>query len=89
MEFFMKKPNSEFNSLDISSTLNLDITTVQKALKKLYEKKVLRRHQKNLENGGYVYYYGILSKREVKRTIQKIIDNWAGKAKKEIENWKV
>jgi predicted transcriptional regulator len=41
----------------ISSDLRLDLSTVQRAVKKLHEQEVVIRFQENLSGGGYVFYY--------------------------------
>ena len=51
MEFFIKN-SKEYESQEIANKLDLNLSTVQKALKKLYEKDIVVRHQANLSNGA-------------------------------------
>jgi len=71
----------------LSRTLELDLSTVQRSVKKLYEKEVLQRSQQNLESGGYVFIYKIHSKNEIKNIIMNIVQGWAEKLGKELEQW--
>ena len=75
------------SSKDISDKVDLDITTVQRTLKKLYEKGIVNRKQVNIDTGGYVYMYRIKSREELKYQITNIIDKWSGTVKHEIEIW--
>lgn len=75
------------SSKEISDKVSLDITTVQRTLKKLYEKGIINRKQINLETGGYAYIYKIKSKDELKNQITEIIEKWSETVKKEINNW--
>ena len=57
MKYLLKKTSNNCTTISVSKKLNLNLTTIQKAVKKLSIKKILLRHQKNLKNGGYVYTY--------------------------------
>lgn len=71
----------------LSRALELDQSTVQRSVKKLYEKEILQRSQQNLESGGYVFIYQIRSKGEIKNIIMNIVRGWAEKLGKELEQW--
>ena len=77
----------ELITTEIADKLNLNLTTIQKATKKLHEKEILIRHQKNLNNGGYVYTYEIESKQKIRFVLKKIIKNWSEKVQTEIDKW--
>jgi predicted transcriptional regulator len=85
--YFLEHKGKELTTLKISKKLNLNLTTIQKAVKKLHEKEILIRHQKNLENGGYVYSYEISSKQKIRDVLKKIIKNWSEKVETEIDKW--
>lgn len=85
MNFFLTNPRQEFTTEDISKKLNLNLTTIQKAVKKLREKEILKRHQKNLLKGGYVFTYETNSKTKIKDVLNGIIENWSENVKKEID----
>ncbi|HKL24335.1 MAG TPA: helix-turn-helix domain-containing protein [Candidatus Nanoarchaeia archaeon] len=70
---------------DISEGMGLERSSVQKALGKLFEKELVIRSQKNLEKGGYIYFYQTKNKQEIKDRMKKIINNWYENTKKEIE----
>lgn len=72
--------------LQISEKMNLERTTVQKAVKNLVEKNLIKRTQKNLVNGGYVFLYRIESKDEIKSRMKKIIGEWCKGVEKTIDN---
>ncbi|MFW6311933.1 MAG: winged helix-turn-helix transcriptional regulator [Nanoarchaeota archaeon] len=77
--------NSSLTSSEISSELSLDLSTIQRSLKRLYKKDIVRRNQKNLEKGGYVYEYEINSKNEIKNRIINIIEDWKDNVEKELK----
>lgn len=72
---------------EIASKLGKDRTTVQKAVKVLYDKQLITRRQMNLDNGGYTYYYLMKDKENSKKQIIKLIDEWAEEAKRTILHW--
>ncbi|MEN7982412.1 MAG: helix-turn-helix domain-containing protein [Nanoarchaeota archaeon] len=85
MKYFLKNKNKECTTFSISKKLDLNLTTIQKAVKKLSEKNIIIRHQKNLSNGGYVYTYEINSKQKIRKILKNIIKNWADKVEEEID----
>ncbi|MFA5856128.1 MAG: HTH domain-containing protein [Candidatus Pacearchaeota archaeon] len=84
LEFLMKN-REKINSNGISEKLDLELSTVQRSLKRLNEKNMLLRHQINLSNGGYVYYYTINDKKVIRKIILDIIQNWTKKVEMELE----
>ncbi|MEA3329785.1 MAG: winged helix-turn-helix transcriptional regulator [Nanoarchaeota archaeon] len=87
MDYFLENKFPKITTLLISKKLDLNLTTVQKAVKKLYEKKIILRHQKNLEGGGYIYTYESNSRQDIRKIIRKIIEEWFNKVNKKINNW--
>ena len=59
MDFFLEKEDKWVSTSKLSNLFELNITTIQRAVKTLYEKDILDRRQDNLEQGGYEYYYKI------------------------------
>jgi predicted transcriptional regulator len=86
-QYFLENRGKELITTQIADDLKLNLTTIQKATKKLHEKEILRRHQKNLGSGGYVYTYEIESKAKIRFVIKKIIKNWHDKVESEIDRW--
>ncbi len=81
---FLSKGNKCETVQTISKSLELDRTTIQKSLKKLLESEIIERRQNNLDNGGYVFFYCIKKKPQIKEKMQSILDDWHSSAKKEI-----
>lgn len=74
-------------SESIAEKLSFNLSTVQRALKKIHEKDILDRMQKNLENGGYVYTYKIKPKPYVRSVIMRIVNSWAKKVGESLKEW--
>ena len=60
--FLLGKDKQTFTVADLSEKVELDRTSVQRALKKLVDKKIVERRAKNLGNGCFFYIYKILHK---------------------------
>ena len=52
---FLLKNDKMYTVSQISNVMKLERTTIQKAIKDLVEKKLVRKTQKNLPGGGYVF----------------------------------
>ena len=83
---FVLKRNKSYIVSEIAKNMKLERTTVQKALKNLLDKKLIKRTQKNLSKGGYIFIYKINNKTEIKNKIKKIIYNWYKGAEETIDN---
>jgi predicted transcriptional regulator len=84
---FLLKRQKFMKSDDVAEAMSLDLSTIQKALKKLYGKGILERRQKNLDNGGYVYIYRAENRQKVREIIKGIIREWSKKVGKKIDEW--
>lgn len=87
LEFFIQSRDKEFTTDKIATKLKLNLSTVQKAVKKLREQNILRKQQKNLSSGGYVYTYEINPKSKVREIIKDIIKEWSSRVEQEIDKW--
>ena len=87
IDFLIRNEKEEFSSQELSSKLKLDLSTIQRALKKMHSKELLRRGQKNLSPGGYIYFYQVKDKNEIKKKLSKIIDGWSENVRKKIKSW--
>lgn len=67
--------------------LGLNLSTVQRAVKKLYEKDLVTRTQDNLSGGGYIFQYRIKGKEHISGIIRKIIHKWVGKVEEALDKW--
>ncbi|WP_048136807.1 TrmB family transcriptional regulator [Methanosarcina horonobensis] len=87
MRHFLNEPEKWIDTDALSKSLSLDISTVQRSVKKLHEKEILQRSQQNLDGGGYVFIYKIHSKNQIRNVIQKIVQSWADRLGQELEKW--
>ena len=81
---FLLKSNNKINVHGIAKKMNLDRTTVQKAVKRLVKLNLIKRFQKNLEKGGYLFLYQINNKKRIKDKLINIITDWYENVKGEI-----
>jgi predicted transcriptional regulator len=84
---FLLVSGKSLRAQDIGTTMQLDRTTVQKAIKKLAEKELVERHQENLGKGGYLYHYRIKNKDDIKQRMLTIVDRWHESVVSEINKW--
>ncbi len=70
---------------ELSKRMKKERSTIQKAIKKLRERKLLIRRQKNLTTGGFIYEYKLKDKELIKKEIVDLIKLWSQKAIKTIE----
>lgn len=84
---FLMENRKKFNSSELAEELDLDLSTVQRSLKKLAEKRVIIRSQINLASGGYIYLYNINDKMIIRKIIKDIIHSWVDKFHMELERW--
>lgn len=87
MNFFINNSKEYFTSEKLSRKLAFNLTTVQKAVKKLKEKDILIRSQENLNNGGYIFKYKLKSKQNIRVIVKKIIGIWSEKVEASIDSW--
>ena len=83
--FFMIKNQSPITVIRIAKEMKLERTTVQKAIKTLLEKSLVKRIQRNLQRGGYIFFYEAGNKKDLKIRIKKIVHNWVKAVDREIE----
>jgi len=72
---------------EIAKQMDLDRTTVQKSIKRLAEKDLVSRIQKNLARGGYIFTYSIKGKKIIKERMSEIVKKWHDSVQKEIIRW--
>jgi len=81
---FLSKSNRCETVQAISKHLALDRTTVQKSLKRLLNSGLIERRQNNLDNGGYVFFYCVKKKPEIRQKMLLILDEWHKSASDEV-----
>ena len=75
------------NQKSFQKRIKKDRTTIQRAVKDLFEKNLIKRRQINLENGGYQFVYSPKAKNELKEKVYKIFENFKEAMGKEIQKW--
>lgn len=73
---FLLGRSSFYTISQIAKKMKLNRTTIQKAMKTLLRYKLVRRRQKNLLKGGYIFLYKASNKDEIKNRIQNIVKRW-------------
>jgi predicted transcriptional regulator len=84
---FLLQEKENYSVIEIAEKMNFERTTVQKAIKLLLEKNLVKRLQNNLDRGGYQYIYEIDDKPVLKNKMKSIVDKWHEKVHGEIDNW--
>ena len=77
----------EHRTEDLAKRLKIDLSTVQRAVKKLHEKGLVRRVQTNLAGGGYVFSYRLEDKKAVRAKIMGIVHAWVARVESEFDAW--
>ncbi|MBU0615616.1 MAG: MarR family transcriptional regulator [Nanoarchaeota archaeon] len=84
---FLLKQDKELDTKDIAAGITVNLSTVQRAVKKLAEKELIQRRQENLDDGGYLFYYSIRSKQHIRNMIMQIVNAWVKKVDTELRKW--
>ena len=82
---FLLKEKGKWSVSSIAEKMSLERTTIQKAIKSLLEKNLVKRMQRNLENGGYIFLYEINEKEEIKKRMKTIVREWYKSVEEAIE----
>ena len=86
MEMLMKN-DKYYTTEDLSKKMGLDLSTIQRAVKKLHEKEIVERRQNNLGSGGYLFLYRIRGKQHIEKVIMDIIQGWVDRVQSELRSW--
>ncbi len=87
IKYLIENGNKEFTTKKISKIFKIGLSTTQKAIKKINDKELIKQSQKNLEKGGYIFYYSIKNTSILKRQILEILHNWMNKVEKDLKKW--
>ena len=87
LKHFLQFGQNWLNTEHIAEELGLNLSTVQRSVKKLRERGVVQRRQENLSGGGYVFLYQIEDKRKIREVISDIVMSWARTVKAELQKW--
>jgi len=86
LNFFIEN-DREFTTENLSKKLKLDKSTIQRAVKKMHEKGLLRRGQINQSVGGYIFLYQIKNKEKIRKIILETVDGWIKVFHEKIGKW--
>ena len=87
LKFLMKDFERDFSTEELSSKLGFEKSTVQRAVKKLHGEGLLFRSQKNQSKGGYLFFYRIKNKIELRNKILRIVESWYKRFEEELKKW--
>lgn len=87
MHHMLEESDEWFTTDELAKDLNLNLSTIQRSVKKLYEKQVLLRSQSNLSNGGYIFNYRIKAKPALRDLIMAVVHNWVKTVDNELKRW--
>jgi len=87
IEYLMDNSNKEFTAREIAQTFKIGLSTSQRAINKINKKELIKRKQRNLEKGGYIFVYSIKRKQILKQKILDIIHNWIKIVELKIQKW--
>lgn len=76
LNFLLKHLSTQFSSDDLAEKTKLDLSTIQRTLKKLHERDILLRTQKNMDSGGYFFVYELKNKKHIHDLLMKNIQGW-------------
>lgn len=79
--------DSQFTTEELAKNLNLDKSTIQRAVKKMHGKGLLSRGQINQSVGGYVFLYRVKDKQNIRKIVLDTVEGWVGVFKTEINKW--
>lgn len=87
IRFLLRNRDNWYSSEQLSARMHLDKSTIQRSLKKLFEKEVINRKQRNLESGGYVFIYQTKNRQALIEKISSIVQDWTKRVLEEMKNW--
>ncbi|MCA9487380.1 MAG: MarR family transcriptional regulator [Nanoarchaeota archaeon] len=87
LKFLSKHSTKKFDTEELSRELSLDKSTIQRGVKKLYEKDLIGRSQMNQQVGGYLFLYSIKDKKKINELILDIVNNWVKVVKDNLGKW--
>jgi predicted transcriptional regulator len=78
---------NKFSIVEISKFTGFERSTVQKAIKKLVNQKLLVKTQVNMSRGGYLFKYKTKDKEDIKNSVVSAVHSWSSRAEKEVLDW--
>lgn len=87
LSFLVENSEKWYTTEEIAKEFKINVSTVQRAVKKLYLEQVIQRLQNNLDSGGYIFLYKSYPKKYVKKIILEIVSKWTKTVESELETW--
>lgn len=87
LNFLVDNVDEWYTTEDIAKEFKINVSTAQRAVKKLHIEGVIQRSQNNLDSGGYIFLYKSYSKNYVKKMIMEIVSKWTNAVEQELEHW--
>ena len=87
LNFLVENTDSWYTTEDIAEAFKINVSTAQRAVKKLHMEGVIQRTQNNLDSGGYVFLYKSYPKNYVKKMILDIVSKWTKAIEQELDVW--
>jgi predicted transcriptional regulator len=81
------KEDKEYYVKDISKKLNKDRSTIQRALNNLIKENLIKKQQKNITTGGYIYIYKQTPKQIIKKRMSNNLENFKTIVLSQIDKW--
>ena len=79
--------DERFTTEDLAKKLELDKSTIQRAVKKMHEKDLLTRSQINQTVGGYIFLYKIKDKQNLRKIVLNTLEGWMDVFREKINKW--
>ena len=87
LKYLMKYSGKSFTSQEISKIFKIGLSTSQRAIKKIYDKELIKKSQRNLKKGGYILVYSVKENLILKQKFLKIIHAWVKKVEDKVQKW--
>jgi len=76
----------QIRASELAKKLKKERSTVYRSLQRLLCSGLCNKNTKTLEKGGYYHTYTAIDKKEVKKNLEKCIDNWYKRMEKTLED---
>jgi predicted transcriptional regulator len=84
LQYFIRN-SGYFKSDEVARETKFDLSSIQRAVKKLHEKGLITRSQENLKGGGYVFSYSFKGKKELIDNIMGTVNGWSNRVESELK----
>ena len=84
---FLVSENKRWDTEELRKEFKYNLTTVQRAVKRIKEFGLINQHQKNLSGGGYKFLYQIKPKKELVIIIKEIIAKKGAELEAVVDKW--